>query len=145
MPSAIAIFCDDIRQEIGNKVSFAGIYQQSYLSPSPFPLTIQKLCVALFYAHYVSEEHEPVFFRVKLSDNDTPIFETELPVDKMIEIAPTVTVAGGHVATLMTRFDLTISPLVVAQAATIEVQVFKGKDLKLEAGSLEILSTAEQK
>lgn len=39
-----AIFCDDIRQEMGNKVSFMGCYQGELFVPF-VPLMLPKLCV----------------------------------------------------------------------------------------------------
>jgi hypothetical protein len=39
-----AIFCDDIRQEMGNKVSFMGCYQGELFLPF-VPLMLPKLCV----------------------------------------------------------------------------------------------------
>ncbi|SUD65831.1 Uncharacterised protein [Pandoraea pnomenusa] len=39
-----AIFCDDIRNEIGNKMSFMGVYLND-MHVSDFPITIPKLCI----------------------------------------------------------------------------------------------------
>ena len=39
-------FCDDIRQEIGGKLSFIGIYGTTLYAQS-FPLTLPKLCLAI--------------------------------------------------------------------------------------------------
>ena len=38
------IFCDDLRQEVGNKVSFMGCYQGELFVPF-VPLLLPKLCV----------------------------------------------------------------------------------------------------
>ena len=46
VPFGIAIFCDDIREEIGGKISLMGIYghDMQFLGAS-FPLLIPKLCI----------------------------------------------------------------------------------------------------
>ncbi|GEM_PF-503932 len=41
-----AIFCDDIRQEIGNKVSFMGCFQGELFVPF-MPVALPKLCVSV--------------------------------------------------------------------------------------------------
>jgi hypothetical protein len=42
--SGDTIFCDDIRQEIGGKVSFMGCYPGTIFLHEPFPFTFQKFC-----------------------------------------------------------------------------------------------------
>ena len=42
--SVIAQFCDDVRQEIGNKFSLMGCYGADLYVPA-FPITLPKLCV----------------------------------------------------------------------------------------------------
>ncbi len=42
--TVIAQFCDDVRQEIGNKYSLMGCYGTDLYVPS-FPITLPKLCV----------------------------------------------------------------------------------------------------
>ena len=40
------IFCDDIRQEIGGKLSYIGVYGAQMFVPS-FPISLPKLCLAM--------------------------------------------------------------------------------------------------
>jgi len=40
------IFCDDIRHEVGGKISFIGVYSEALLVPS-FPITLPKLCLSI--------------------------------------------------------------------------------------------------
>jgi hypothetical protein len=40
------IFCDDIRHEVGGKLSYIGVYSGRLLVPG-FPLSLPKLCVAV--------------------------------------------------------------------------------------------------
>lgn len=42
------IICDDIRQEIGNKMSYMGIYKSKIIIPQE-PFTFPKLCFAITY------------------------------------------------------------------------------------------------
>jgi len=42
----LTVFCDDIRQEIGGKLSYIGVYSGNMLV-SEFPAVLPKLCLAL--------------------------------------------------------------------------------------------------
>lgn len=44
------IICDDIRQEIGNKLSFIGVYQDNIFVPN-LPFTFPKLCFSIHYSN----------------------------------------------------------------------------------------------
>lgn len=46
LPIAYTIFCDDLRQEVGNKVSFMGVYQGMMFVQS-FPASLTKVCAAV--------------------------------------------------------------------------------------------------
>ena len=56
-----AIFCDDIRMEVGNKLTFAGCYFGYMFLNSDFPATIPRLCVAVQY----SQKREKVILPIK--------------------------------------------------------------------------------
>jgi hypothetical protein len=43
-----SIFCDDIRNEVGGKLSFIGCYNAVMFVPSQFPCLLPKFCVHFF-------------------------------------------------------------------------------------------------
>ncbi|QMV02550.1 hypothetical protein GHV40_14155 [Devosia sp. D6-9] len=45
-PYGIALFCDDIRQEVGGKASYMGIYGTDMLINGPKPALLPKLAIA---------------------------------------------------------------------------------------------------
>lgn len=53
--SVIAQFCDDVRQEIGNKFSLMGCYGTDLYVPT-FPITLPKLCV---FVHVRTPREQP--------------------------------------------------------------------------------------
>lgn len=59
--TVIAQFCDDVRQEIGNKFSLMGCYGTDLYVPS-FPITLPKLCV---FVHVRTPREHP-FVRLTL-------------------------------------------------------------------------------
>ena len=42
----LTIFCDDIRHEVGGKLSYIGVYSGQMFVPS-FPITLPKLCLSM--------------------------------------------------------------------------------------------------
>lgn len=57
------IVCDDIRQELGNKLSFMGVYGDEIFVPS-FPFTFSQLSVAIKYRNLKSGD----FFSIETKD-----------------------------------------------------------------------------
>ena len=58
-----AIICDDIRQEIGNKISLIGIYTKD-IFVTKFPFMFPKLCFAIDYDYIKGGDN----FSIELSD-----------------------------------------------------------------------------
>jgi hypothetical protein len=48
-PYGYTIFCDDVREEVGNKISFMGIYRGHLIAKGPLPITLPKLCMIMTY------------------------------------------------------------------------------------------------
>ena len=58
-----AIICDDIRQEVGNKISFIGIYGNN-ISVTKFPYLFPKLC----FVNFFKDINKGDSFSIKLTD-----------------------------------------------------------------------------
>jgi hypothetical protein len=140
MPSASALFCDDIREEKGEKFSLMGVYSQALLVPSNFPTVIPKLCVFVDYAAKLSEDlPEPVVAKIRFVGQERSLFETILPIVEQIRETPKVNPVGHEITYLAYRFNVIFSPLTVLAPSTLEV-VFPYRGEIIEAGSLEIRS-----
>lgn len=75
-----AIFCDDLRHELGNKFSYMGVYSGA-MFVHEFPFTLAKLGVAFWLVDHAKEPRTELSFIVYLDDNeigrvDVPISET---------------------------------------------------------------------
>src|SRR5215472_6476318 len=71
-PIGKVIFCDDIRSEIGNKISLIGIYTNSIIIPAEvqFPVTLAKLGIAIFWYEPVDDYSDEITFRASLAPLD---------------------------------------------------------------------------
>lgn len=78
-----AIFCDDIRQEVGNKLSFVGCYQGELFVPMA-PVALPKLCV--FATVWTSKEKPFKSLTVRVvQDNTTELARIEIPEEGLKE------------------------------------------------------------
>ncbi|CAH1208832.1 conserved hypothetical protein [Candidatus Nitrotoga sp. BS] len=76
-----AIFCDDIRQEVGNKLSFMGCYQGE-LVVQMAPITLPKLCV---FASILTPKERPLkslTLRV-VQDVDIELARVDIPKENL--------------------------------------------------------------
>jgi len=62
------VFCDDVRQEVGNKLSFMGVYGPQLVVPA-FPTTIAKLCFVITARTPVNRPFEALRFRIHKDDS----------------------------------------------------------------------------
>lgn len=70
----ITTVCDDVRQEVGKKMSLMGIYDESMLLPQ-FPITLPKLCFVLRAITDTSNPFRKLSFSV-LRDDDVLVEST---------------------------------------------------------------------
>lgn len=71
-PFMWSTFCDDVRQEVGNKLSYLGIYGPNLVVPA-FPTTLLKLCCVFNVRVGAANPPQSVIFR--LLRDDEVIFE----------------------------------------------------------------------
>lgn len=73
-PNGSVIFCDDIRSEVGNKLSFMGVYSLSMALPAgtTFPVSLPKLGVAITWNEPIDDYPEEVTFKVIFVALDAP-------------------------------------------------------------------------
>lgn len=84
-PYAHAIYCDDIRDEVGGKSTLVGVYHGSLLVQS-FPVTLPKLCVMLQVV--MPAELVPEGLKIKVMKDHEVLAEGEmLPPDFQAAIA----------------------------------------------------------
>ncbi len=76
-----AIFCDDIRQEMGNKMSFMGCYQSELHVPTS-PIGLSKLCIYATVLTPIARPFKSLTLRV-VQDGQTELARLEIPADAL--------------------------------------------------------------
>jgi hypothetical protein len=90
--SAIAVFCDDVREEKSDQKTIVGSYPPE-LVVDEFPYTFPKLCA---YSQFSSSTDEPIKrFNFKVYQDDDLILDHPAP-DKFVEDSYNRSIAGGR-------------------------------------------------
>lgn len=83
-----AIFCDDIRHEMGNKLSFMGCYQRD-LFVATAPVALAKLCVFATASTPQKNPFKALTLRI-VQDDDIELARLEIPSEELQQAAQTV-------------------------------------------------------
>jgi hypothetical protein len=135
------LYCDDIRNEIGGKLSFMGVYNADIAFPS-FPAALQKLCAYVtlkFKRESLPKQSVHIVFR-----NDE-VTLAELKIDEKTLSGAKVPEPDPNVAdvdrSLVMAFAFEITPLLVGKEghlrarAYIDGEEIKGNALRLRAAT----------
>lgn len=142
----IAHFCDDIRQEVGNKFSFVGCYQ-GVMVLQQFPAQLPKLCAHIVVLTPVSKPFDRLVLRAKLNDDvvaelEMPVFESNW-VHKFKEEA-----VSNELGRLSIQAMIVLSPLIVTEPSNLRIEaetedgIIQGSYLTIRAPLPEELQAA---
>ena len=111
-----AIFCDDIRHEAGNKLSFMGCYQDDLLAPT-LPITLARLCVFATLLVPAATPIRSLSFRV-VADEGNELARVHVPADALVDQGK----AGGRAPDKRSyRAAVMLAPLPIHRATTLRV------------------------
>lgn len=130
-----AIFCDDIRQEVGGKLSYIGVYGRR-LIVSQFPATLPKFFVALTAVTPESKPFQSLTF--KLFEDDRLLGEHVFPEEEVSAYATLISQTGPRQNGVQTISSaLMLSPLVIAKPCLLRVRA-QTESEELSSPGLEI-------
>lgn len=78
---AYALYCDDIRHEVGGKFSLIGCYRGDLIVVGDLPATLPKLCVAVWISTDIENPIKKASIRIL--QNEDEILSTELDVSSL--------------------------------------------------------------
>jgi hypothetical protein len=139
-----SIFCDDIRNEPGGKLSFIGCYNGVIFVPPKFPSVLSRFCIHIHIFSPAAEPYSSIVAKCYAPGDDNPIVEELIEPPKIEEqrqlvahlekdpTAPLFIVAGT---------SLIFSPLHLRGPGLLRVRaVVDGADEELQLGSLRVVS-----
>ena len=139
-PYGYAIFCDDIRRELGNKVSLIGIYRGVAFWSDDFPITVPRLCIEVNWLQHGDDERRPTKIRVVSVDEghedgtETVVIEGDLPVEGFDQAPKTAPDANLMHAAI----QIMLAPYVLEKPSTLKVRVMYG-DEEYKLGTLRMV------
>lgn len=129
--SLVALFCDDVRHEVGNKYSLMGCYGDELIIEK-LPALLPKLCVQLRAQTPLDRPFKKLIFRAFL--NDDLLAEIEMPEDQL-EHAAAVIGAREDALRLTIMAIMGLSPLAVSEPSILRVEA-ETEDGVLRGGHL---------
>lgn len=125
-------FCDDVRQEVGNKFSLMGCYSGELLVEK-LPAALPKLCAEVRIVTPIERPFEKAIMRAYL--NEDVLGELELPVQDAKKSMPVL----DEITTRMTmRAIMNFSPFLIEREGVLRIEVeteegvLKGGRLRLQ-------------
>lgn len=142
-----AIYCDDIRNELGAKLSFIGVYSADMLLPS-FPITLPKFCVFVSVRLPVSE-YPKEHIAISLFQGNNEISTMEMDKEGLAQSKPlphdSEPALEGESSpeerSIVLSIGITISPIsfeaptLLKVRAKIDGEEIKGNSLKIKLQS----------
>jgi len=136
-----SIFCDDIRNEPGGKLSFIGCYNGVIFISSQFPLVLPKLCV---HTHIFSPATRPfgsIAVRCYLPGDEKPFFEEPIETPEyrdQTDLVANLKTDTGAPLFIVAATSLIFTPLELRSSGLMRVRAVVDSDQEIRLGSLRI-------
>jgi hypothetical protein len=128
------IFCDDIRQEINNKISYMGIYQDEIIVPS-IPFVMKNFCMIIKYVQSRNIEKKPLKVMVYFPDDEEkPHWEVSIPFDQ-IDV-PIQNNIDREDSRIQIEIPVQFSSLILTKTGRIKIRLNRGDSEILKLGSI---------
>jgi hypothetical protein len=144
-PVGFTIFCDDIRDEIGEKTSLIGVYHGVMMIHGAFPATLPKFAfhiTILAQAKFMLERDLPIEFGVFLPGDEEgkPSYSSILPADPVSARAEYDNLPWQPSGPLIAHITLrwVVAPFILKGPGTIRVLArYKGDQIR--CGTLQVI------
>jgi hypothetical protein len=151
-PFGFAIFCEDVRSEIGGQYSLIGIYPDGLRIHTPFPVTIPKFSVSITFCepHDIAVKRNfPISLNIYLPGESEPSLRGEFPVPGQQVLAhphgqlPLLDLSDEDSTQMRIMvINMTIAQLVLPAPGYIRVRAqYEGKIIRL--GTFKVLGGVE--
>lgn len=113
------IFCDDIRMEIGNKVSYMGVYRGTYEVNGPVPIVVPRIYAAIEVKTPIDNPFKRI--HAKLYQDDRLVSEIKVDEDVIANFTPGS--FDEDDTTIMIGLALPLQPFIIEKSCNLNVIV----------------------
>jgi len=138
-PFLSTIYCDDVRQEVGGKLSLIGVYKD-VMYVQQFPVTLPKLWVVATFV--VSKDEPPKSLKFRVFRDNEPLADLDATPEHLQQLAnarePVVSLPDGSRRVISTQTQVCFAPLpfdapcVLRVAAITEKGETRGLSLQVQ-------------
>ncbi len=137
------VYCDDIRNEVGNKKTHVGIYQAELVVPS-FPTMLPQLCLVISVQTPSDKKLEELNIKL-LSDADVLL---EVPVDseQLLAAQPNLSPSedSDEKRGFAAFFEFKLAPFLVERPSTLRVRVMAdGEELRGQSLRMRLMQASD--
>lgn len=116
------IYCDDIREEVGNKFSYIGVYGAE-LKVTGAPHTLSKLCVAV---RLVTTAEDPVSsLEIQISRGAQ---EEILASTGSVQISDVLATQPDDASVLLAHFAFVLSPFLIDESTMLNIKAITERE-----------------
>ncbi len=121
-PFLSTIYCDDVRQEVGGKLSLIGVYND-VMYVQQFPVTLPKLWVV---ATFVAPKDKPLkSLKFRIFKNNDPLADLDATPEHLQQLAsarePVVPMPDGSRTVVSTQSQVCFAPLMLDAPCVLRV------------------------
>jgi len=137
-----SIFCDDIRNEAGGKLTFVGCYNAMMFTTATFPLVLPKFCIHFHVFSPATQPYTSVVARCYVPGEDHPVAEEPIEVpglEAQQNLLANLPKNGGAPPYIVVAASLVFEPLEIPKPGMIHVRAeINGAPDELHLGSLQV-------
>jgi len=114
-----AIFCDDIRQEVGSKLSYMGCYQGEIIVQIT-PVVLPKLCVSVSFSTPKERPFKSLVIRV-IQDDDIELAQMDIPKEDIKGITGSSQISDKTSTRISLNTAIVFSPFVIEKPTMLRL------------------------
>jgi hypothetical protein len=139
-----AIFCDDIRNEPGGKLTFVGCYNAVMFTEREYPIVLPKFCIHFHIFSPATQPYRSVFARCYTPGEKDPIAEEPIEVPSFEDqknLLDSLPKDGGAPPFIVVAASLVFAPLELSKPGLIHIRaLINSGPGELHLGSLNVVS-----
>jgi hypothetical protein len=148
-PFGNTVFCDDIREEVGGKLSYMGVYGGNVILHE-VPAALTKFAFGIRYYQAIDDVREPVIIRIMAPGEDgkeVTLLEAQLPVAHAQQAVSTPSLEEDNAETPLVALmaNVVLTPFQVQAIGRLKVRAYVGpeaEEIRLGSIALEIAPPA---